>query len=98
MAAIRFEWDERKNAMNVRKHGVSFHEAESVFADESALLVADPDHSLEEDRFILIGLSQALRVLLVFHCSRRSEDEIRIFSARKATRTEREQYARRWLR
>jgi uncharacterized DUF497 family protein len=98
MAAIRFEWDERKSAMNVRKHGVSFDEAESVFADENALLLADPDHSLEEDRFILMGLSLSLRVLLVFHCYRKGADVIRIFSARKASRAEREQYARRWFR
>ena len=98
MAAIRFEWDERKSASNVRKHGVSFHEAESVFADEDALLMHDPDHSDEEDRFVLMGLSMSLRVLLVFHCSRRSEDVIRIFSARKASRAEREHYAQRWLR
>ncbi len=98
MSALRFEWDERKNTANLRKHGVSFEEATSVFADENALLLDDPDHSGDEDRFILMGLSQSLRVLLVFHCFREGEDVIRIISARKALRVEREQYVRRWPR
>ncbi len=98
MAAIRFEWDERKSASNLRKHGVSFHEAEAVFTDENALLADDPDHSTDEDRFVLIGVSHSLRVLLVFHCYRRSEDVIRIISARKASRAERAQYEQRWIR
>lgn len=98
MSALRFEWDERKNTANLRKHGVSFEEATSVFADENALLLDDPDHSGDEDRFILMGLSQSLRVLLVFHCFREGEDLIRIISARKALRVEREQYVRRWPR
>ena len=98
MAAIRIEWNERKNTLNLRKHGISFDEAESVFADENALLLADPEHSKEEDRFILMGLGRSLRVLLVFHCYRRSDDVIRIFSARKASRAERDQYAQRWPR
>jgi len=98
MDAIRFEWDERKSVANVPKHGASFAEAESVFADETSLLLAHPDHSEEEDRFILMGLGSSLRVLLVFHCYRRGDDVIRIFSARKASRTERDQYARRWPR
>lgn len=98
MSTLRFEWDERKNRLNVRKHGVSFTEAESAFADEHALLTDDPDHSAEEDRFVLMGLSLALRVLVVFHCYRQSDDVIRIYSARKASRAEREQYVRRWPR
>jgi uncharacterized protein len=96
MSDLRFEWDERKNRANQQKHGVAFEEAESVFADEHALLISDPDHSDEEDRFILLGLSSSLRVLLVFHCYRAGGDVIRIISARKALRGEREQYARRW--
>jgi uncharacterized DUF497 family protein len=96
MSTLRFEWDERKNAANVRKHGVSFAEAETVFADEHALLLNDPDHSSEEDRFILMGLGQSLRVILVFHCYRQGEDVIRIISARKASRGERQDYVRRW--
>jgi hypothetical protein len=95
MSALRFEWDERKNTMNVRKHGVSFDEAASVFADENALLLDDPDHSKDEDRFILMGLSQSLRILLVFHGFREEEDVIRIISARRASRAEREHYVRR---
>jgi uncharacterized protein len=89
---MRFEWDERKNATNKRKHGVSFAEAESVFGDDNALLIADPDHSEDEDRFIMLGLSAALRVLVVCHCSRANDDVVRIISARKANRLERRNY------
>ena len=96
--SLRFEWDERKNAANVRKHGVSFTEAETVFADENALLLDDPSHSRDEERFILLGIGISLRVLLVFHCFREGRDVIRIFSARKATARERRQYAKRRLR
>jgi uncharacterized DUF497 family protein len=95
MADLRFEWDSRKDADNRRKHGVSFEEASTVFADEHALLVVDPDHSDEEDRFVLLGLSSALRALIVCHCCR-EKDVIRIISARRASRTEREEYAHRW--
>lgn len=98
MVDLRFDWDERKNAANQRKHGVSFEEAETVFGDESALLIADPDPSSDEDRFILLGLTTSLRVLLVLHCYRAGDDVIRIISARKALRSEREQYMRRRLR
>ena len=96
MAEIRFEWDPRKSASNRRKHGVSFEEAATVFTDEHALLIDDPDHSEDEDRFILLGLSSSLRMLVVCHCYRESEEEIRIISARKATRNERDTYNRRW--
>ena len=96
--SLRFEWDERKNAANVRKHGVSFTEAETVFADENALLLDDPGHSRDEERFILLGIGISLRVLLVFHCFREGRDVIRIFSARKATARERRQYGERRLR
>ena len=88
MPALRFEWDNRKAAANLRKHGVSFEEARSVFFDEQARLIDDPDHSEEEDRFVLLGLSGALRLLLVCHCYRSEGEIIRIISARRATRTE----------
>ncbi|MEX1185819.1 MAG: BrnT family toxin [Gemmatimonadaceae bacterium] len=96
MADLRFEWDPQKAAANLRKHGVSFEEAETVFSDEHALLLDDPDHSIEEDNFILIGVSAKLRLLVVCHCYREGDEVIRIISARKATRTERRQYAERW--
>jgi uncharacterized DUF497 family protein len=98
MAGLRFEWDERKSVANVRKHGISFEEAETVFADERALLLDDPSHLEDEDRFVLIGLSAALRSLVVCHCYREADEVIRLISARKATRIEREQYSRRWVR
>jgi uncharacterized DUF497 family protein len=88
MPALRFAWDNRKAAANLRKHGVSFEEARSVFFDEQARLIDDPDHSEEEDRFVLLGLSGALRLLLVCHCYRSEGEVIRIISARRATRTE----------
>jgi hypothetical protein len=96
MAGITFEWDDRKNALNQRKHGVSFEEAATVFADENALVLPDPGHSQTEDRFVILGLSGAMRMLVVCHCYRRSSDVIRIVSARKATKKERLQYERRW--
>lgn len=68
MSALHFEWDERKSAANLKKHGVSFEEARSAFYDDQARLMDDPDHSEDEDRFILLGLSAALRVLVVCHC------------------------------
>ncbi|HXY19333.1 MAG TPA: BrnT family toxin [Gemmatimonadales bacterium] len=96
MSELRFAWDPVKAAANRRKHGVSFEEAQTVFSDEYALLLDDPDHSAAEDRFILLGLSAALRILVVVHCYRVQDDVIRIISARRATRHERESYARRW--
>jgi uncharacterized protein len=94
---LRFEWDDRKDAANRRKHGVSFDEAHTVFFDECALLIVDPDHSKDEDRFVLLGLSSALRTLVVCHCYRRN-DIIRIISARKANREEQAEYRARWKR
>lgn len=85
MDTLRFEWDERKAAVNVKKHGVSFDEAKSVFVDERAKLIADPDHNEDEDRFVLLGLSSVLRLLLVCHCYREEGNVIRIISARKAS-------------
>lgn len=92
VAGLRFEWDDRKNSQNRRKHRVSFEEAQTVFFDEHALLIADPDHSEHEERFILLGLSSALRMLVVCHCYRRQGNVIRLISARRAHRHEREQY------
>ena len=85
MSALRFGWDERKAAANLKKHGVSFEEAKSAFYDERARLIDDPDHSEDEDRFVLLGLSSALRLLVVCHCHRGEDGAIRIISARKAT-------------
>ena len=96
MEDLRYEWDERKNRANQRKHGVAFEEARTAFLDENARRVSDPDHSVGEDRYILVGLSIRLRLLVVCHCYRESERVIRIFSARKADASERRDYAR-WL-
>jgi uncharacterized DUF497 family protein len=95
MSEMRFDWDERKERENRRKHGVSFQEAVSVFADENALFMQDPDHCTDEARFILLGLSGNLRTLVVCHCYRKKDDLIRILSARKATKSERQTYVRR---
>ena len=92
MSALRFEWDERKAKANTKKHGVSFEEARSVFFDERARLIDDPDHSEDEERFILLGLSSSLRLLLVCHCYRSANNVIRIISARKATARESKSY------
>ena len=92
MNGIQFEWDENKNAINRRKHSVSFEEAETVFYDENALLIPDPDHSIEKERFILPGFSFRVRLLIVCHCYRGADDVIRIISARKATLQESRQY------
>ncbi len=92
MKRFVFEWDEAKNKTNTQKHGVSFEEAQTVFYDENALLIDDPDHSGEEERFVLFGISMSLRLLVVCHCYRQSETVIRIISARKATRSESKQY------
>ena len=95
MTELRFVWDTRKEKANIRKHGVSFEEARTVFYDESAVQFFDPDHSEDEDRFILLGMSFRLRVLVVCHCFRESETEVRIISARKADRSEEQEYWRR---
>ena len=92
MSTPLFEWDERKAAANAKKHGVSFEEARSVFVDERAKLIDDPDHSGDEDRFVLLGLSGALRLLLVCHCYRVDGNVIRIVSARKASARESRSY------
>jgi hypothetical protein len=93
---LSFEWDERKAALNKKKHGLSFDEARTAFFDENALFIYDPDHSEEEGRFILMGLSLKLRMLVVCHTYRKAECVIRIISARKAVRREERQYWQRW--
>ena len=92
MKSLSFSWDERKNKENQRKHGVSFIEAKTVFYDEHARLLHDPEHSKEEDRFILLGFSASLRMLVVCHCYREEHGVIRLISARKATKHERKKY------
>lgn len=92
METLKFEWDENKNQINQQKHAVSFEEAKTVFYDENALLIDDPDHSKEEERFIILGLSSQAKLLVVCHCYRASETVIRIISARKATRRETQYY------
>ncbi|PJA42179.1 MAG: hypothetical protein CO182_04010 [Lysobacterales bacterium CG_4_9_14_3_um_filter_62_6] len=96
MSELRFEWDARKSRANKSKHGVSFEEARTAFLDESARVIADPEHSADEDRFVLLGLSIHLRVLVVCHCYRESEQVIRIISARHADPSEQREYAG-WL-
>jgi len=92
MNRIAFTWDETKNRANVKKHGVNFDEAKSVFADEFARLIPDPDHSETEDRFILLGLSNNVRLIMVFHCYRGEDEVVQVFSARKADKSETKQY------
>ncbi|MCX7160776.1 MAG: BrnT family toxin [Proteobacteria bacterium] len=92
MSSLHFEWDDRKAAANLKKHGVSFEEARSVFVDERDKLIDDPDHSEDEERFVLLGMSSALRILLVCHCYRSKGNVIRIISARKALPRESKDY------
>lgn len=92
MKQLHFDWDHKKSSTNKKKHGISFEEAETVFHDPSARLISDPDHSDDEDRFILLGLSEKLRILVVCHCYGEGEALIRIISARKANRKETEIY------
>jgi len=89
---VKFSWDLNKAKSNLIKHKVSFEEAKSVFFDENARLIEDPDHSQEEDRFILIGMSAKFKILTVVHCYRENDEIIRIISARKATKNEAKQY------
>ena len=92
METIRFEWDENKNTINKRRHRISFEEAQTVFYDAEALVIPDPEHSQDEERFIILGMSRQAKLLVVCHCYRASETVIRIISARKATRNEAGQY------
>ena len=89
---LSFEWDPAKATANLRKHGVSFEDAQTAFSDEHARLVNDPDHSAEEERFVLLGLSSSLRLLVVAHCYRSADSVIRIISARRATKAEERSY------
>ena len=92
MEQIRFEWDENKNILNQNKHKISFEEAKTVFYDEEALVIDDPDHSEDEERFIILGESNRAYLLVVCHCYRVSDTVIRFISARKATKKEACQY------
>jgi hypothetical protein len=92
MKAVRIEWDDLKSRINRRKHGVSFEEARSIFLDENARRFFDPDHSSQEDRFLMLGISSRMRILVVSHCFRADKAVIRIISARKATRSEQINY------
>ncbi|MEL6778653.1 MAG: BrnT family toxin [Cyanobacteria bacterium J06597_16] len=94
MSDIVFEWDEQKALQNEQKHGISFVEAQTVFEDVNARLSYDPDHSRDEDRYVLLGVSAVLRVLIVCHVYRQNDELIRIISARKATKQEQQQYRR----
>lgn len=96
MKKLIFEWDIKKAQRNFRKHGVSFEEAQSVFFDEMAVQFWDDNHSLREDRFLMLGLSNQVRVVLVVHCFRENEATIRIISARKATKKELKEYPGAW--
>jgi uncharacterized DUF497 family protein len=91
---IRFEWDPAKDRRNQRKHGISFTEAQSAFFDENGILIHDPDHSDKEDRYLLLGMSAKLRLLVVSHTYREDDQIIRLISAWKATLHEHEQYGR----
>ena len=95
MPELRFEWDKKKERTNIKKHSVSFAEASTAFYDEKAIQFFDPDHSGEEDRFILLGISFKLRILVVCHCFRESETAVRLISARKADKDEQKEYWRR---
>ncbi len=95
MVNMEFTWDNRKNKANARKHGVSFEEAQTAFYDEQSVVFFDPDHSDDEDRFILLGISFKLRVLGVCHCFREDRTVVRIVSARKADKAEESDYWRR---
>jgi uncharacterized DUF497 family protein len=88
MKPLKFSWDDKKNKTNQKKHGISFEEAQTVFFDENSIEYYDPDHSQDEDRFLMLGLSYQLRVLVVFYCIRKEGSEIIIISSRKATKKE----------
>ena len=92
MIDVSFSWDENKAAQNARKHKVSFEEAMSVFLDENAVEFFDPDHSEDEDRFLMLGMSWRLRLLAVHYTLRKRGRQIRIISARRATKNEARAY------
>jgi len=92
MQNLKFQWDPKKAASNATKHQVTFVEAQSVFRDEDALVIADPEQSTAEDRFVILGLSEENRALVVVHCFREEKSVIRIISARKAGTKEQKPY------
>jgi uncharacterized protein len=92
MKSILFIWDDNKAGENQRKHKISFEEAQTVFTDPNARMIFDPEHSADEDRFVILGISSALKLLVVCHCYREKDMVIRIISARKATKQEQKQY------
>lgn len=92
MEELIFNWDENKNSGNKLKHKISFEEAKTVFYDDCALIIPDPEHSEDEERFVILGTSCKANLLVVCHCMRESETVIRIISARKATKTEEKKY------
>lgn len=92
MDTLNFEWDENKNQINKKKHGLSFETAREVFYDEYAILFDDPDHSIDEDRFLIIGQIRSEQICIVSHCYRDNENRIRIISARRATKNEQKAY------
>jgi uncharacterized protein len=92
MDEITFEWNPQKAQTNERKHGISFEEAETTFSDHNARVSYDLDHSEEEDRYLLLGMSESLQLLVVCHAYRQNDECIRIISARRATTTEQQQY------
>ena len=94
MHDIEFTWDKSKSRINLKKHGISFEEAKTVFLDENARVIYDPDHSINDDRFVILGISARLRILVVCHCYKEGESIIRIISARKANKKEQNQYRR----
>jgi uncharacterized protein len=94
MIDLKFEWDKRKEKGNIKKHNISFEEARTVFFDENAIQYFDPDHSDDEDRFIMLGMSFKLQVIVVCHCFRETDTVIRIISARKANTNEEQEYWR----
>lgn len=96
MKEIKFTWDDNKNNINKKKHGLSFEEAKEVFGDENAILFDDPDHSLEEDRFLIIGMIKSAKVCIVSHCYRDDDSTIRLISAREATKNEKRIYQEGW--
>ena len=96
MNKINFTWDENKNEINKKKHGLSFEEASEVFGDENAILFDDPDHSIEEDRFLIIGSIKSAKICIVSHCYRDNDKVIRLISAREATKNEKRIYQEGW--
>ena len=92
MNNILFQWDKSKNLANIKKHKVSFEEASTVFYDENARLIPDTEHSTDEERFIILGISNELKLLIVVHVYKKNDEVIRIISARKATKSESKYY------